>query len=68
MVHVSAMGTTKVEDLRNRGVDEVAERVQVLRDTTGRKIKKKDPVTSKNYSVQGVWNPTVVTSSVKVTL
>jgi hypothetical protein len=62
------MGTTKVEDLRNRGVEEVAERVQVLRDTTGRKIKKKDPVTSKHYSVQGVWNPTVVTSSVKVTL
>ena len=40
----------------------------VLRNTTGRKITKRPEVVSKNYSVQGVWDPTTTTSNVKVSL
>jgi hypothetical protein len=66
--HPAAMGTSKVEDLRNRDASEVLERLQVLRNTTGRKIKKKPPVQSEHFTVQGVWNPALPVVDVKVTL
>lgn len=53
-----ANGSQKVIDLRNRGVEEVEEQAQRLRDSTGRKVKKlRSRQHTKNPSVQGTWSP-----------
>lgn len=51
-------GNSKTEDLKSKSAAHIADIVQRLRDTSGRKIKAhEEPVRSEVPSVQGVWHP-----------
>ena len=61
---LTADGTSKQVDLRNKPSEEVEEVLQALRDTaTGGVRSLKRPVVSEHSSIQGVWDPSTAYDS-----
>jgi large subunit ribosomal protein L43 len=53
-------GVNKVVDLRKKDPKQIAQQVELLRNTTGHKITEfKTPIYSKRPSLQGYWKPGV---------